>query len=164
MCFPVTRRPHVLKARAEEMKDTLRPGASAEFEFKVPPSKTVPELYPEAPEFQEMPAVFATGFHVGLMEWAALKALEPHMDDGEGSLGIHIDVSHSAATLPGQTITVSAECTAVEGRRITFKVKAHDGVESIGEGMHQRMIVPWGRFKAKVNQKAEAAGVEGLAR
>lgn len=144
------------------MKDTLQPGAHAAFDFEVPASKTVPALYPEAPEFQAMPAVFATGFHVGLMEWAALKVLAPHMDDGEGSLGIHINVSHSAATLPGQTIRVEAECTAVEGRRISFKVKAHDGVEVIGEGTHQRMIVPWARFKSKVNQKAEHAGVAGL--
>ena len=145
------------------MKATLHPGIRAEFEFKVPSSKTVPALYPEASEFQEMPAVFATGFHVGLMEWAALKVLAPHMDEGEGSLGIHVDVSHTAATLPGQTITVSAECTKVEGRRITFSVKAHDGIEVIGEGTHQRMVVPWDRFKSKVNQKAAAAGVEGLA-
>lgn len=144
------------------MKDTLQPGISAEFQFLVPDTKTVPALYPEATDFQEMPAVFATGFHVGLMEWAALKALKPHMDEGEGSLGIQVDVSHTGATLPGQTITVSAECTAVEGRRITFKVKAHDGIEPIGEGTHQRMVVPWDRFKAKVNQKAAAAGVAGL--
>lgn len=86
----------------------------------------------------------------------------PHLDEGEGSLGIHINVSHSAATLPGQTITVTAECTAVDGRRITFSVKAHDGIDQIGEGTHQRMIVPWARFKAKVNEKAKAAGVAGL--
>jgi fluoroacetyl-CoA thioesterase len=144
------------------MKDTLQPGARAELQFTVPETKTVPALYPEAAEFQEMPAVFATGFHVGLMEWAALRVLAPHMDEGEGSLGIHINVSHSAATLPGQTITVSAECTAVEGRRITFKVKAHDGVEPIGEGTHQRMVVPWARFKARLNGKAAAAGLAGL--
>jgi fluoroacetyl-CoA thioesterase len=144
------------------MKDTLQPGICAEFSFTVPPTKTVPALYPEAPEFQEMPAVFATGFHVGLMEWTAVKVLAPHLDEGEGSLGIHVNVSHSAATLPGQTVTVTAECTAVEGRRITFKVKAHDGIEPIGEGTHQRMIVPWARFKARVNEKAEVAGVAGL--
>lgn len=144
------------------MKQTLQPGVSAEFQFTVPATKTVPALYPEAPEFQEIPAIFATGFHVGLMEWAALKVLAPHMEDGEGSVGIHINVSHSAATLPGQTITVTAECTAVEGRRITFNVKAHDGVEPIGEGTHQRMVVPWGRFKARINGKAAAAGVAGL--
>ncbi len=144
------------------MRDTLKVGAKFEHVFTVPETKTVPALYPEAPEFQVMPAVFATGFHVGLMEWAALKVLGPHMDDGEGSLGIHINVSHSAATLPGQTITVTAEVTAIDGRRITFKVKAQDGIDTIGEGTHQRMVVPWDRFRAKVNQKAHAAGVAPL--
>ncbi|MEO1281961.1 MAG: thioesterase family protein [Pseudomonadota bacterium] len=145
------------------MKSTLQPGARAEFEFVVTADKTVPQLYPEAPEFQEIPGVFATGFHVGLMEWAAIKALQPHMDEGEGSLGIHVDVSHTGATLPGQTVTVSAEITKVESRRITFKVKAHDGIEEIGKGTHQRMVVPWDRFKARVNQKAKAAEVPPLA-
>lgn len=144
------------------MKDTLKPGARYSFEFQIPETKTVPALYPEATEFCAMPAVFATGFHVGLMEWCALKLLAPHMDEGEGSLGIHIDVSHSAATLPGQTVTVEAECTAIEGRRITFKVKAHDGIDMIGQGTHRRMVVPWDRFKSKVNAKARAANVKEL--
>lgn len=145
------------------MKDTLKPGASAQFSFRVPVEKTVPHLYPEAPEFVAMPSVFATGFMVGLMEWTCLKVLEPHLDPGEGSLGIHIDVSHSAATLPGQTVTVDATCTKSEGRRAWFDVKAHDGVEIIGQGRHERMIVPWDRFVSRVNQKAKVADVEPIA-
>lgn len=145
------------------MKATLKPGASAQLVFEVPPSKTVPALYPEAPEFQSMPGVFATGFMVGLMEWACLKVLEPHLDTGEGSLGIHIDVSHAAATVPGQTVTVDATCVAVDGRRVTFTVRAHDGIDPIGEGRHERMIVPWDRFVAKVNGKAARAGLPGIA-
>lgn len=144
------------------MKETLIIGLHTTFNFTVPDTKTVPALYPEAEEFQAMPAVFATGFHVGLMEWCALKLLAPHMDEGEGSLGIHIDVSHAAATLPGQTIAVEAELIELQGRRATFRVRAHDGVDLIGEGTHQRMIVPWNRFTAKVNAKAKAAGVPAL--
>jgi fluoroacetyl-CoA thioesterase len=106
-----------------------------------------------------MPTVFATGFMVGLMEWTCLKVLAPHLDAGEGSLGVHIDVSHTAATVPGQTVTVDAECTKVSGRRVEFKVKAHDGIELIGEGRHERMIVPWARFVARVNEKAKIARV-----
>ena len=79
------------------MKDTLHPGATATFSYRVPAEKTVPHLYPEAPEFREMPTVFATGFMVGLMEWTCLKVLQPHLDPGEGSLGVHIDVSHIRA-------------------------------------------------------------------
>lgn len=139
------------------MKDTLKPGATARMEYKVPANKTVPHLFPEAHDFQMMPTVFATGFMVGLMEWTCMKVLEPHLEPGEGSLGIHIDISHVAATVPGQVVTIDAECTAVSGRRVAFKVSAHDGIEKIGEGKHERMIVSWERFTAKVNAKAKAA-------
>jgi fluoroacetyl-CoA thioesterase len=144
------------------MKDTLHPGASAQFAFRVTAEKTVPHLYPEAPEFREMPTVFATGFMVGLMEWTCLKVLEPHMEPGEGSLGVHINISHSAATVPGQTVTVDAECTKVSGRRVSFHVKAHDGIDIIGEGSHERMIIPWSRFVKRVNEKAKLARVAAI--
>jgi len=145
------------------MKDTLKVGDRARLEFTVPPTKTVPQLYPEAADFQRMPSVFATGFMVGLMEWCCLEVLRPHLDPGEGSLGIHINVSHAAATVPGQTVAVDAEVTSVNGRRIGFKVSAHDGVEVIGEGAHERMVVPWERFVARVNEKAKRAGAEPIA-
>jgi fluoroacetyl-CoA thioesterase len=146
------------------MRDTLKPGATARFEYKVPANKTVPHLYPEAHDFQLMPTVFATGFMVGLMEWTCMKVLEGHLDPGEGSLGIHIDVTHVAATVPGQVVTVNAECTGVAGRRVSFKVSAHDGIEKIGEGKHERMIVPWDKFEAKVNAKAKAARLAPISR
>jgi fluoroacetyl-CoA thioesterase len=144
------------------MKNTLAPGAAVTFTYTVPANKTVPHLYPEAADFQVMPAVFATGFMVGLMEWTCIKVLEPHLDAGEGSLGVHVNVSHSAATLPGQTISVAAEVTKIDGRRVSFRVKAHDGVEAIGEGEHDRFVVPWDKFNARINAKAKAAGVPPL--
>lgn len=146
------------------MKDTLKPGATHRFEYKVAADKTVPALYPEAHEFQLMPTVFATGFMVGLMEWTCVQLLTPHLDAGEGSLGTHVDFSHVAATVPGQVVTVDAECTGVNGRRVTFKVRAHDGLDLISEGNHERMVVPWERFEAKVNEKAKAARVGPVTR
>lgn len=144
------------------MKDTLRAGAKTQFSYKVPAEKTVPHLYPDAHEFQLMPTVFATGFMVGLMEWTCLKVLEKHLDEGEGSLGVHIDVSHVAATVPGQTVTVEAICTAVNGRRVAFDVVAEDGIDIIGKGRHERMIVSWEKFVSKVNAKAKRARVETI--
>jgi fluoroacetyl-CoA thioesterase len=82
--------------------------------------------------------------------------MAPHLDPGEGSLGVHVDVSHSAATPPGLTVTVDADVTAVDGRRITFKVKAHDGVDLIGEGRHERFVVVWDRFNSRVAEKAKS--------
>ncbi len=144
------------------MKPTLLPGAKTEFSFRVPASKTVPNLYPEAHEFQQMPKVFATGFMVGLMEWTCLKVLESHLDEGEGSLGVHINISHLAATVPHQVVTVEAVVTKVDGRRVAFHVKARDEFDVIGEGEHERVIVTWDKFISRVNDKAKRARVAGI--
>jgi fluoroacetyl-CoA thioesterase len=138
------------------MKPTLAPGLKHTFSYTVPENKTVPYTYPESPIIANMPKVFATGFMIVLMEWACADLLAPHLDEGEGSLGTHVDVSHLAATLPGQTVTVDAELVAVEGRKLIFKVRAHDGIDLIGEGRHERVVVAWDRFNAKVAQKAKA--------
>jgi fluoroacetyl-CoA thioesterase len=139
------------------MKPTLKAGLKHRFSYRVPGSKTVPQLYPEASELQVMPEVFATGFMVGLMEWTCIKLLEPHLDKGEGSLGTHIDVSHKAATPIGFTVTVEAECVEVRGPRARFKLVAHDGVDEIGAGMHERFIVAWDRFNRGVDAKRAKA-------
>ena len=141
------------------MKPTLEPGLMHRFTYQVPANKTVPHLYPEVAEFQGMPAVFATGFMVGLMEWTCMQLMASHLDSGEGSVGVHVDVSHTAATTPGLWVTVEAECVAVDGARVTFKVKAHDGVDPIGEGRHQRYVVQWDKFKARVADKAKTLEV-----
>ncbi len=141
------------------MKPTLKPGLKYTFSYVVPENKTVPYTYPESPEIAAMPKVFATGFMIVLMEWTCIQLMAPHLDPGEGSLGVHVDVSHSAATLPGQTVTVEAECIKVDGRKLMFKVRAHDGIDVIGEGMHDRAVVAWDKFNARVAEKAKAAGV-----
>lgn len=145
------------------MKPTLTAGLQHRFAYTVPEEKTVPHLYREAPELQIMPEVFATGFMVGLLEWTCVQLMAPHLEKGEGSVGIHVDVSHNAATVPGQVVTVDATCTAVNGRRVAFEVVAHDGVEIIGKGRHERMVVPWARFVQRVNDKAQHVGVAPIA-
>lgn len=139
------------------MKPTLKPGLKHRFCYRVPEHKTVPYLYPEAPELQAMPEVFATGFMVGLMEWTCVQLLKPHLDDGEGSLGVHIDISHKAATPPGLTVTVDAECVEVRGPRVRFRIVAHDGVDEIGAGTHERFIVTWDRFNRGIAAKRAKA-------
>lgn len=146
------------------MKPTLQPGCKTEFAYRVPATKTVPHLFPEAHDFQLMPTVFATGFMIGLMEWTCLHVIAPHLDDGEGSLGVHVDVSHLAATVPGQTVTVEAVLTKVDGRHLTFDVKAHDGLDAISSGTHERMIVDWEKFEARVNDKAKRARLDPISR
>jgi fluoroacetyl-CoA thioesterase len=139
------------------MKPTLKPGLTHRFAYKVPENKTVPYTYPESPEISSMPKVFATGFMIVLMEWTCTQLLAPHLDVGEGSLGVHVDVSHLAATLPGMTVTVDVEVSEVIGNRVAFKVKAHDGIDLIGEGRHERFVVAWDKFNARVAAKAKKA-------
>ena len=141
------------------MKNTLKPGMKHQFSYTVPENKTVPYTYPEAPEIAAMPKVFATGNMIILMEWVCTQLLAPHLDPGEGSLGVHVDVSHLAATLPGQTVTVDVECKAVTGQRVSFAVRAHDGIDLIGEGRHDRFVVGWDKFIVRLAAKAvKAAG------
>jgi fluoroacetyl-CoA thioesterase len=139
------------------MKPTLKSGLKHAFSYKVPENKTVPYTYPESPIIAQMPKVFATGFMIVLMEWTCTQLLSEHLDVGEGSLGTHVDVSHLAATPPGMTVKVDVEVLEVESRKIVFKVSAHDGIDLIGEGRHERVVVRWDRFKAKVAEKTKAA-------
>ena len=144
------------------MKDTLKAGLTYQFKFKVPASKTVPALYPESESFQKMPHVLATGYMVGLMEWACIEALRPHLDwPAEQSLGTQVNLSHLAATPPGLTVTVDVRLDRVEGRKLGFTITAHDGVDKIAEGTHERFVIDAARFNAKVAEKARAAGHTG---
>jgi fluoroacetyl-CoA thioesterase len=136
------------------MKDTLKPGIAYEHRFVVPFTKTVPALYPESEEFLAMPEVFATGFLVGLLEWACIKAINPHLDwPAEQTVGTHIDVSHEAATPPGLEVTARVELVEVNGRKLIFEVEAHDGVDRISKGRHERVVINRERFDARVGEK-----------
>jgi len=140
------------------LKETLKPGIGYQHKFIVPESKTVPALYPEAAEFVMMPEVFATGFLVGFLEWACIKAINPHIDwPNEQTVGTHIDVSHEAATPPGLEVTATVKLITVEGRKLVFDVEAHDGVDLISKGQHERFVINRERFIAKLNEKIQTA-------
>ena len=145
------------------MKDTLKPGIESEFTFRVTESKTVPSLYPESAEFQEMPRVFATGFLVGFIEWACIKAVNPHLDwPREQTVGTRIDVSHTAATPAGFTVTARVKLAEVEGRRLLFQVEARDETDLISKGRHERFIINKDKFNSKMKEKIDKKG-EGFA-
>ena len=136
------------------MKPTLQPGLTHRHTYTVPAEKTVPHLYPESESFRQMPKVLATGFMVGLMEWACIEAIKPHLDwPREQSLGTLVHFPHLAATPPGLTVTVDVKLERVEGRRLFFTVSAHDGVDLITEGKHERVVIDAARFNAKLAPK-----------
>ncbi len=133
------------------MRPTLAAGLTHELRFTVPVTKTVPHLYPESPEFAAMPEVFATGFMVGFAEWACIQAIAPHLDDGEMSLGTHVDLSHVAATPPGVEVVARARPDGVVDLRREAQAAA---VEAICAGHHERFVVDRSRFEGGVSRKA----------
>jgi len=140
------------------MHETLKAGLTFEFDFTIPESKTVPHIYPESEEFQLMPRVFSTGFMIGLMEWACVRFVNEHIDwPREQSVGIDVNLNHTAATPPGLTVNVKGELVEVDGKRLVFSIVAHDGVDQISKGTHQRFIVNADKFVAKAEEKARSA-------
>ncbi len=105
-----------------------------------------------------MPQVLATGYMVGLFEWACIQAINPHLDwPREQTVGIHVDLSHTAATPPGLTVTVRGMLEKVEGRKLTFSLTADDGLDTISQGHHVRFVIDALKFNAKAKAKAQAA-------
>ena len=98
-------------------------------------------------------AVLATPRMIALMEEAAYKCIGAELESGSTSVGTLMDVKHLSATPVGMDVTAIAEVTGIEGRKVTFKVEAYDGVGMIGEGIHERFIVFEERFVAKTYSK-----------
>jgi fluoroacetyl-CoA thioesterase len=138
------------------VKETLRPGLTARLEYVVPAERTVPHLLPEAAEFTALPDILATGYLVGIVEWACIRAVAEHLDAGEQTLGVHVDITHDAPTPPGTTVTVEVELTGVEGRQLAFAIQARDDNAVISRGIHRRAAITTSRFQARL--KARAAG------
>jgi len=138
------------------MKVSLKPGLTFEFEFKITENKTVPHLYPESPEFQAMPRVLATGYMVGLFEWACIKAVNPFLDwPREQTVGTDVKLSHIAATPPGMTVTVKGALDEVSGKKLVFSLTGHDGMDLISQGTHERYIINAARFNERAKAKSE---------
>jgi len=131
------------------MKDTLVPGARGEATRRVVSADLVSHYDPAGPP------VFGSPFMLMLMEFAAFKAIIPHLDEGEQSVGVGFDFEHLAATPVGATVTARAEVLEVKGRRITFAVEAHDEHEQIGRGQHVRHVVEMERFLKRLRRKVD---------
>lgn len=104
-------------------------------------------------------SALATPEMIRLMEKASVAAVDPLLPEGYKTVGILVNVRHLAATPMGMEVRARAELTKVEGRRLVFRVEAHDEVERVGEGEHHRMIIDAQRFEEKVGEKKESASV-----
>lgn len=98
--------------------------------------------------------VFATPNMIGLMEQAAQMSVADYLEEGQGTVGTKIEVSHDAATPLGMKVWAESELVEVDRRRLVFEVAAYDECGLIGKGMHERFIINNEKFLAKVNAKA----------
>ncbi|HEX7199784.1 MAG TPA: thioesterase family protein [Dongiaceae bacterium] len=139
---------------AQGSKPGLQPGLTHSRSLIVEPSITVPALPALLGVFADMPPVLATACMVGFVETTCMEALTPHLAPGQKTVGIHVDLSHVAATPVGMRVTAEVELVAVEGRRLRFKVECRDEQEIIGAGFHERAIIEEARFLARLRMKA----------
>jgi len=123
-------------------------GAKGSYTLRVTPAHLANQFKDAA-----LPEVFATPMMVTAMENAALNAVRGYLDPSESAVGTVVNVRHLAATPVGHQVTATAEVTKVDGRRIEFKVSAHDETEEIGNGTHERMVVDMARLDKKLAAK-----------
>lgn len=97
--------------------------------------------------------VYATPMMIALMENTAANSVQPYLEEGQGTVGTRVDVSHLAATPLGMTVRVETELTEIDRRRLVFSVHAFDDASLIGEGTHERFIVNNEKFMLKANSK-----------
>lgn len=136
------------------MSPDLQAGVAFEWRYTIPERVTVPNLYHDTAFCREMPDVLATGYMVGLMELACVNGIMRYMDwPREQSLGTMVNFRHLAPTPHGMTLHIKGEVIAVDGRRITFRVDAWDGLDKIAEGTHERMVILPERFNARLAEK-----------
>ena len=125
----------------------LAPGLSAELSIVVSEADTASRWG------SGLVPVYSTPALVGLMEAAAVRALDGRLESGQTTVGGHIDVRHLAATPVGMSVRVRAELTAVEGRKLSFKIEAWDEVEKIGEALHERFVIETEKFVTRASAK-----------
>ncbi len=120
-------------------RGTLEPDASASVTWRVSESDLASAIAVDQPD--AFPPVLATARMIALMEVAAARVLRPLLADGELSVGVTVDVAHTAATPPDATVQTTARLIGQEGKLYVFEVKAEDDGGEIGRGTHKRAIV-----------------------
>ncbi len=108
-----------------------------------------------------LPPVFSTPRVIGTLERTSHNTILPYLAEGQGSVGVVVNIRHLAATPIGFNIRTRAEVLEVEGRRVKFKVEAWDDFEKIAEGEHERFIIDLEKFIGRVEKKRLEHGPEG---
>lgn len=136
--------------------DDLRPGLRHTQVITVDDTLTVPAVSAAFTGFIDMPAVFATAFLVGFVEWVCIEALRPYLAAHQRTVGTHVDMSHIAPTPVGMQVTAEVELLSVVGRRLRFRVECRDPVEMIGSGYHERAVIDGQKFQDRLRLKRDS--------
>ena len=113
--------------------DQLTPGLTAETTTTVDDTLVVKHMGGAG--------VLSTPSMIGLMERTAIHAVQSHLPEGHTTGGFEVNVKYFGATPKGKKVTVKAELLEVDGRKLRFKVEAHDEDKKVGEGTHRRAII-----------------------
>jgi fluoroacetyl-CoA thioesterase len=122
-------------------------GMVNEMRLKTGPEHSARKFHPA------VPGVFGTPFLGGLFEGVSADLMAPHLAPGEQSVGISMNLKHTAPTPLGMEVRAVTRVVAVEGRKITFELEAFDDKEKIGEAMHERFIINAEKFNQRVEAK-----------
>ena len=125
-------------------------GAKGTYEFTVAQKDLAGTMEPS------LPPVLATARMSLAMELAAMDAIKPYLEPGEMSVGVVVNVTHTAATPEGWKVRAEAEVTKVEGRRIEYTVSAFDEKEQVGVGIHARAVVERAKFDQRFDAKVKS--------
>jgi len=116
------------------VKDSLQPGLTRSESVSVDEARCIEFLGPEM-------RVYSTPAMVDDAEYACFRLLAEHLDEGESSVGVHVEMSHMGATPLNQDVRVLVEVEKIDGRRVTFRVEFRDAVETVGRGEHTRFVI-----------------------
>ena len=99
--------------------------------------------------------VFATPCLAALMEQTCAESVQPHLEDGRGTVGTVLDIKHLAATPVGMRVVCDSELVEIDRRRLVFRVEVRDECEVVGTGRHERFVIDSDAFLAKAQAKGQ---------
>lgn len=133
------------------MKESLKEGIHANRQVAIDEARTIDFMGEDL-------RVYATPELVRDIEVTCRDLLLNHLDEGEDSVGTRVEIDHTGATLLGMMVSISATIKSVEGRLVTFEVKAEDNVEQVAKCTHIRFVVETSKLQQRLRAKAEKSG------
>jgi fluoroacetyl-CoA thioesterase len=133
--------------------DDLKPGLRHSETLTVSEALSVPAQARLFDPATDMPPVFATANMIAFVEWTCVHALAPYLGTDQRTVGTRVEMTHTAATPIGMTVTAEIELVEIRDRTLRFKVACRDEKDPIGDGFHERTVVDYGRFMVRLARK-----------